>query len=159
MIGIGLGANLGNVKQSMDEAIQQIRPFVRDMVVSRYWKTTAFPDPLEPAFLNAALICRTDLTPYELLSELQGIEHELGRQKREKWSSREIDLDILFYDDQIIDTETLTIPHPYISVRDFVLYPLADIAPDWRHPVLHKTTRELLDALPADAVRTVIEPL
>lgn len=159
MIGIGIGANLGDVKRSMDEAVHLLRPIVTDIAVSRYWQTTAFPDPFEPPFLNAVLTCRTDLSPYKLLLALQGIERQLGRKMREKWSSREIDLDILFYDNQIINTDVLTVPHPYIQVRDFVLQPLMDIAPDWKHPVLHKTTKELLLELPDDAVRTIIDPL
>ena len=99
----------------------------------------------QPKFINMAIKVKTDLEPGELLELLKKIESETGRQPGTRWGSRAIDLDILFYDDLIFKTVDLEIPHPAIAEREFVLKPLAEIAPDSVHPVLKKSIRELLD--------------
>ena len=98
-------------------------------------------------FLNGALLLKTLFTPYELLDELHVIEQSAGRERIVHWGPRTLDLDILFYDDMILDTEELTIPHAEIALRDFVLEPMDQIAPCFRHPVLNKTIRQLRSCL------------
>jgi 2-amino-4-hydroxy-6-hydroxymethyldihydropteridine diphosphokinase len=104
----------------------------------------------QPAFLNIALVGETTLSPDELLAYLKGAETSLGREKAVRFGPRQIDLDIIFYDDQIIDEPQLQIPHPRLTERGFVLWPLVDIAPDFVHPILKQTVTELAAALPPD---------
>lgn len=99
-------------------------------------------------FVNAALEIKTDFDPEELLAVLLQIEQDMGRVRRQKWGPRIIDLDLLFYGDRVIETTRLKIPHPEAARRRFVLAPLEEINPNLRHPVLDKTVRELLAALP-----------
>jgi len=94
-------------------------------------------------FLNACVLCKILMSPYELLAELKNIEKSLGRRKGKKWGPREIDLDILLYEDKILNSDVLTIPHPELHKRDFVLSPLAQIAPNWIHPVMKTKISDL----------------
>lgn len=98
----------------------------------------------QPAFLNQVLVVETTLGPEEVLVQTQAIEYELGRVRHEHWGARTIDIDLLYYDQLIWQTPTLTLPHPLLHQRRFTLVPLAEIAPDFIHPVLHKTTLDLL---------------
>jgi 2-amino-4-hydroxy-6-hydroxymethyldihydropteridine diphosphokinase len=104
-------------------------------------------------FLNLVVEAETTLFPKMLLSRTARIEHELGRVRTVAKGPRTIDIDILLYGKAVIETATLQIPHPRMAERRFVLAPLADLAPNLRHPVTHKTVRELLDAAPAATVR------
>ena len=101
----------------------------------------------QDVFLNSALELKTLLYPEELLKLLNQIEAEAGRERTIHWGPRTLDLDILFYDDWLIDTPPLTVPHIDLQNRDFVLIPMVQLAPYLRHPVLHRTMRQLLDAL------------
>ncbi len=101
----------------------------------------------QPRFVNMAIEIETEQSPVELLKSLKEIEKELGRVETVKWGPRVIDLDILLYDDLIIKESELEVPHPYMHEREFVLSPLAEIAPDRVHPVLKKTVREMLSEL------------
>ncbi|HEX5037541.1 MAG TPA: 2-amino-4-hydroxy-6-hydroxymethyldihydropteridine diphosphokinase, partial [bacterium] len=100
--------------------------------------------PPQPNFLNGVFEVETDLEPERLLDLLEAIERDLGRARKGDWSPRPVDLDILFYDDRVVSTDRLKIPHPGLAGRLFVLKPLADLAPDMVHPVLKKTIKELL---------------
>ncbi len=158
-IGIGIGANLGNRYAIVLRAIDALGALVSNIQCSNLYETLAFPDPKEPTFLNAVLIGETNLGPDEVLLQLKRIEGELGRQMRERWASREIDLDLLFYGRVRRSDAHLTLPHAHMHERDCVLAPLAELLPMWRHPVLGRTAQELLVNLPAHAARTIIRGL
>jgi 2-amino-4-hydroxy-6-hydroxymethyldihydropteridine diphosphokinase len=155
---IALGSNLGKREDSIRTAIQRLRaePAVRLIAVSPIYETAPVEcPPGSPAFLNAAVLVETDLTPEELFTRLLTIERQLGRCRGERNAPRTIDLDLLFYDQLVLQTAELTLPHPRLAERAFVLVPLADIAPDWKHPLLHRSVQDLLQSLPAE-VRTQV---
>jgi 2-amino-4-hydroxy-6-hydroxymethyldihydropteridine diphosphokinase len=143
---IALGANLGDREQNIHTALQELgaMPGTQVLRISKLLANAAVGGPANsPDFLNAAAEIRTTLDAQSLLSRMLQIEHNLGRDRREKWSPRTIDLDLLLYDDQIIRSDHLTVPHPLMHTRRFVLEPLAEIAPLVVHPVLRLTIAEL----------------
>jgi 2-amino-4-hydroxy-6-hydroxymethyldihydropteridine diphosphokinase len=143
---IALGANLGDRRANIERAIEMLRatPGVRVMKVSSFLENPAVGGPADsPPFLNAVAEIETSLPPRELLTKLLAIEHQLGRQRREKWGPRIIDLDVLLYGDAIIEEPDLRIPHPLMHERRFVLHPLQEIAPDTVHPILKKRIADL----------------
>ena len=127
------------------------------VVLSPLYNSPAWPDPQAPAYVNAAAAVETTLPPRALLKGLQAIEAAYGRVRSDKpderYAPRTLDLDLLAIGDEQSSTKELTLPHHGIEVRDFVLLPLADIAPDWRHPVSGKSAHELLSALPEVTAR------
>lgn len=136
---IGLGSNLGDRLGNLRQAVERLRKQGSVLATSSVYETPPFGVTSQPRFLNAALILETEGTPPLLLSILKGIEKEMGRKKRERWGPREIDLDLLLIPDLTYEDESLKIPHPELAKRAFVLVPLAEIAPDWIHPVLGLT--------------------
>ena len=140
-----LGANLGDRLQTLlcaiDLIAERVGPVVRQ---SGLYETAPWGVTDQPAYLNLVMVVETTLEPEAVLNQTQAIEQELGRVRLEKWGARVIDIDILYYDQLILQTDQLTIPHPYLHQRRFTLMPLAEIAPDFVHPILHKTTVELL---------------
>jgi 2-amino-4-hydroxy-6-hydroxymethyldihydropteridine diphosphokinase len=147
---IALGANLGDREGNIRAALARLRPTpaVRVTKVSGLIENAAVGGPAgSPAFLNGAVEVVTTLSPQELMRRLLEIEAELGRERRQKWGPRTIDLDLLLYGDSVIDSPGLTVPHPRMGEREFVLGPLAEIAPEVMHPVTKRSVREMLDAL------------
>ena len=143
---IAFGANLGDRRANIERAVELLgaTPGVRVTKVSSFLENPAVGGPADsPAFLNAVAEIETSLPPRELLERLLAIEHQLGRQRREKWGPRIIDLDVLLYGQEIIDEPDLRIPHPLMHERRFVLDPMKEIAPDAIHPVFKKRIADL----------------
>ena len=142
---IGIGSNLGSREDNCEIAIKLLE--AGDIIVTKR-SSMIVTEPWgvedQPKFINMAVEIETDLKPEELLSILKKIESEIGRNTSERWGPRIIDLDILLYDDLIIKTPELEIPHPYITEREFVLKPLSEIAPEKIHPVLKRSVKSLL---------------
>jgi 2-amino-4-hydroxy-6-hydroxymethyldihydropteridine diphosphokinase len=156
---IGMGTNLGDRAGQLREAEARLARIFSELRVSRVYETEPWGVTGQPRFLNRVAEGETTLAPQELLNTLQAIEREMGRVRGMRYGPRIIDLDILFYDDVSLKTEGLEIPHPRLQERRFVLVPLAELAPELRHPVLNQTVRELLEQLPDDGgVHPVEDP-
>ncbi len=149
---VALGSNLGDKKAYLDLGVRMLGedPDCRVTKVSSYLVTAPYGGVEQDDFLNGALELRTLLTPEELLQKLHAIEGAAGRERLVRWGPRTLDLDILFYDDLVLDAPALQIPHKELHLRSFVLRPLAELAPWKRHPLLGKTVAELLEGCPAD---------
>lgn len=141
---IGLGSNIGDRVASLKQAIKYLSSFIAIGKVSNLYVAAPLGYVRDDAFINCALCGQTQLAPYDLLTALQAVEAKLGRQPGVHYGPRPIDLDILFYDNMQLETVLLSIPHPRIQQRAFVLKPLAEIAPRFVHPVLYYTIEQLL---------------
>ncbi len=152
---IGLGSNLGDREHNLLDAIDALRRIddARITAVSSLYDTAPV-GPAQPRFLNAVVELDCGLTPQALLGILKQIEQDLGREPSGEWGPRKIDLDILLWGDQVVAEPTLQVPHLFLHERRFALEPLAELAPDARHPVLEATVREMLERVAAqDVVR------
>ncbi len=144
---ISIGSNLGNRKQNIRKALEKLSSSGIIKKCSRPYRTLPYGPVKQPDFINMAVQFETALQPQALLIKLQEIEKELGRVKTVRWGERTIDLDIIFFDEAVIEEKTLIIPHPDMHRRLFVLRPLMDICPDFIHPVLKKDIRTLYRVL------------
>ncbi|MDE2135597.1 MAG: 2-amino-4-hydroxy-6-hydroxymethyldihydropteridine diphosphokinase [Alphaproteobacteria bacterium] len=162
MIVISLGANLdstaGTPAQTLVAAMQSlIRNSVKVETVSNFYATPAWPDPSDPPYVNAVIKVCTDRSPAALLDVLHTVEISYGRTRGEKNAPRTLDLDLIDYDGRA-ERGPPILPHPRMAARAFVLIPLADVAPDWRHPVTGRSIAELIAALP-EQERAAVRPM
>lgn len=144
-----LGSNLGDREMMMQQAVERIEAEIGVISArSAYYETEPWGNTDQPPFINMAIAVRTLMPPLEVLETALNIENSLGRKRLVRWGSRTIDIDLIFYADDIIAIEDkLYIPHPEMQNRRFVLEPLAEIAADYIHPVLKKSIKELLQSL------------
>lgn len=154
---LGLGSNLGDRYANLQRAVDELRNYLTITAVSPVYSTEPWGDADQPAFLNICVAAVGTLSPYELLAHIKKIEGKLGRTPTRHWGPRLIDIDILFFDDLIFSDEKLTIPHPYIAERSFVLAPLAVIIPNFRHPQTGLSVQEMLDRVDTSGVERLFE--
>lgn len=141
-----LGANLGDPLKQLHLAKIEIEERIGHLIKeSSIYESEAWGIKDQPIFFNQILIIKTSLTAEMVLKNIMKIEEDLGRIRKNKWGSRLIDIDILYFNDDVFDSELLKIPHPYIPERNFTLVPLVEIAPNYVHPILKKTNQQLLD--------------
>ncbi|HEX2205796.1 MAG TPA: 2-amino-4-hydroxy-6-hydroxymethyldihydropteridine diphosphokinase [Longimicrobium sp.] len=143
---LGLGANLGDPAAQLARAVDALRGFVSDVAVSSLYRTAPVGYVDQPDFLNLVVRGTTALDPEVLLDRVLDVERAVGRERSFRNAPRTIDIDVLAYGDRVIETPSLVLPHPGIATRGFVLHPLAEVAPEWVHPTLGKTARELLES-------------
>jgi 2-amino-4-hydroxy-6-hydroxymethyldihydropteridine diphosphokinase len=148
LVYLSLGSNVGDRAENLNAAIDRLRTLGDVVAVSSFYETEPVEFTAQAWFLNCAVKLDTEKTPEQFLAGILDIEQQLGRRRGPQKGPRIIDLDILLFGNSIVKAAGLTIPHPAMHERRFVLQPLAEIAPDARHTVLKKTIRELLDALP-----------
>lgn len=145
---LSLGSNLGNREKFLADAIVKINQRIGEVLIqSSVFQTTPWGFDSSELFLNQIIMIHTELTPQDVLHIIHEIEHEAGRiRSAERFNNRTLDIDIIFYDDLILDTPELQIPHPTLHQRLFVLMPLHEVAPGWIHPILRKDVTSLLQA-------------
>lgn len=154
LVYLSLGSNLGDRATHLNTAISHLRTLGDVTAISSFYETEPVEVTGQPWFLNCAVAMDTEKMPKQFLGGILDIEQQMGRRRSQQKGPRNIDIDILLFASSIIETKGLTIPHPGLHERRFVLEPLAEIAPETRHPALKRTIRELRDALPAgQAVR------
>jgi 2-amino-4-hydroxy-6-hydroxymethyldihydropteridine diphosphokinase len=155
-VAIALGSNLGDSHQILEAALKTLahHPQISLEALSSYYQTAPVGPP-QPDYLNICAIVRTALSPQDLLTVLLETEKQFGRVRRERWGPRLLDMDLLLFDDQMIDQPSLQVPHPRMHERAFVLVPLSEIAPNWVHPVLGKAIATLRQAVDCFGVHQV----
>ncbi|MEP0714028.1 2-amino-4-hydroxy-6-hydroxymethyldihydropteridine diphosphokinase [Algoriphagus sp.] len=140
-----LGGNKGDRNSLLRAAVEAVSKHGEVVLISKVYETEAWGGVAKGAFLNQVLQIETHLSPMELLALIQQTEKDLGRKRAEPWGDRTMDIDIIYFGEQVIETSELKIPHPFLAERKFVLVPLAEILPEFIHPVLGKSSLELLE--------------
>jgi 2-amino-4-hydroxy-6-hydroxymethyldihydropteridine diphosphokinase len=148
LVYLSLGSNIGDRSANLQAAIDKLSSWGKVMAVSSFYETEPVEVAGQPWFLNCAVILDTEKMPKQLMASILDLEQQMGRRRTQQKGPRTIDVDILLFGNSIVDTASLTIPHPAMHQRRFVLEPMAEIAPDLRHPVFKRTMRELRDSLP-----------
>jgi len=153
---IALGSNLGDSQTIISGALQALRdhPGIKLEAYSRCYQTPAVGPP-QPDYLNACAVLRTHLTPRALLHCLLDIEARFGRERRERWGPRTLDLDLLLFDNDVVEEPGLMIPHPRMTERAFVLVPLCDVASDWMHPTTDQAIAQLAEQVDRSGISVV----
>jgi 2-amino-4-hydroxy-6-hydroxymethyldihydropteridine diphosphokinase len=157
MILVALGANLpgrfDTPRAALASALEAMKDRgIRIIKTSNLYLTAPVPASDQPWYHNAVAVVETTLSPFALLEELQNIEHDFGRVRTERNAPRVLDLDLIAYNDIVLDKPELIVPHPRMTDRAFVLLPLSDVAPGWIHPISKKPLKDLMDALPGDQI-------
>lgn len=156
---LSLGANLGDRQGTMISAGELIRSRIgQPGSMSSFYETAPWGVTDQPAFLNQVVEVETSQQPEDVLRHILEIEHELGRVRYERWGARVIDIDLLYFGEEVRDTARLTLPHPRLHERKFVLIPMVEIAPDFIHPYLQKTQTTLLSECPDTGEVTLLPP-
>lgn len=155
---LSLGTNLGDRAENLKQALAFLPPQMQVRKRSNVYETPPWGYTEQDAFLNQVVEAATYLEPEPLLKHLKRLETALGRKATFRYGPRLIDLDILFYDDLVLETPLLTLPHPHLHERGFVLLPMMDIAPDLVHPVLKKSIRELIALCGAEGIVPYVKP-
>jgi 2-amino-4-hydroxy-6-hydroxymethyldihydropteridine diphosphokinase len=145
---LSLGSNLGDREANLRTAIEKLGEFGNIAAISSFYETEPVEVTAQPWFLNCAVKLDTEKMPRQLISAILALEQSMGRQRKQQKGPRIIDIDVLLFGSSVIEIPSLTIPHPHLHERRFVLEPLAEIAPDARHPIYKRSMRELRDALP-----------
>ena len=153
---LSLGSNIGDREANLRKAVEQLASQdMRVLHTSRIYETEPVDYVDQAWFLNQVVEAETTLFPMQLLTRVGRVERDLGRKRTVRKGPRTIDIDILFYGAAVVETKRLEIPHPRIAERRFVLVPLAELAPDLRHPVTHRTVRQMLESAPPAVVRAM----
>lgn len=154
---MSLGSNKGNRLVMLTKAISELtRSGFCIIDKSKIWETTPWGFTEQPRFLNMCINTETDLSPDEMIKMVKTIEERLGKIKKVKWGPRNIDIDIIAIGDLILETPELSVPHPHMHERAFVLIPLREIAPQFRHPITGRTLEEMITALPPEKMEWII---
>ncbi len=151
---IGMGSNLGESLDTLKNAIKTLDeiPGINLISYSNWYRTKPVGGPKQPDYINGCALLKVELTPHKLLEILLDVEQKFKRVRLEHWGPRTLDLDLILYDDLILDTPNLQVPHPRMRERAFVLVPLAEIAPNWIDPVSGKTIAQLLEVIECSGV-------
>lgn len=153
-----LGGNLGDTLTLIEEAKKQLLNLGELKDKSSIYRTEAWGNVADQDFLNQVVVISSALEPLDFLKEIQAIEKVLGRKRVETWGNRTMDIDILYWNQEVIDHENLKVPHPFLQKRKFVLIPLVEILPDQIHPILNQTNSQILEVCPDESLVEILEP-